>query len=57
MPTALGFFSPTRTATSGRGGRRGRHQSGTRTISPAASKAGMACRKRCASAGVQAIAS
>ena len=40
MPSRLGFFSPTRTVTSGRGGRRARHQSGTRTTRPAASKRG-----------------
>ena len=43
-----------RTVTSGRGGRRARHQSGTRTIRPADSNAGIARRKRCASIGVHA---
>ena len=57
MPIPLAFFSPTRTVTSGRGGRRARHQSGTRTTSPADSKLGTACRKRCASAGVHASGS
>src|SRR3989441_881765 len=50
-PSTSGLLSPTRTLTSGRGGRRACHQSGTRTTSPAASKAGSSRRKRWASAG------
>jgi hypothetical protein len=54
VPKTFGFFSPIRTLTSGRGGRRARHQSGTRTIRPAASSAGIDRSKRYASAAVHA---
>ncbi len=45
---------PTATSTRGLGGRRARHQSGTRTTSPLASSCGRSRRNACASAGVHA---